>query len=988
MRSTSYLHIFLICLFSINLSILQAQDGFDINTRPSVARTAPVCTHERDSSLSLVEVNNGGRTIEEGIFGNKQECLERNGLTVNGMVKEENYTNAEDLENYFSQCTFIQREDKFQDVRDITERVFYENRDRLVNGLWQDLASRSRSQLTCRVQTFQNYQTNNSAKQRMNQLVSSKFNGVLDRVRELILDKKRINSRNQQDVFSRIDCSGLAWFLCNDIVKEKNRVELSKHEMAIAHEFSKVPFGYEPDVAAALYSMAETGAFDESAFSVAVQKSEERYRKLEKYYRDRAPSVEGNNGFYCIDREFKNKAVGSGVAQQLIDSYPDDTMSRDQKIILQCKVNSKYKVAVDNRDSAANIAFMVGGAATAIMTAVPSGGSSLAAFGAIASAGLSAASFAYQVSKAHAACTKKNFVISPTGTEVCNPEEDFEKEMSERSLTECAAESAMAAFEAIPVGLDIRMVVRARRDMRIVDLANDAKIAEEVEAIRRTGRAAEAAEFADPANTPIVVLGTVDRYFSASRFDRIKASLDAKGITNYEDISPAVFNQLTPDEKLFVIENLTGGLKPEKGRQLERFFKKHPDGILTVEEVDELRAILQLDLRGARLEEAQEVIESLESKGFLTRAGLAASPQASVLSSPVTVRSTPQIQLSVSRLEPAQLASRESDLTQSKNAIITSLLGANTNRVDLEIAIDVFSGGAHRAKYLDNSRGSFVDGERYLALEEQLKRHPHFDEYRDQIEELIEIRIRQGNRLADEELAALKAEHPNVRSEEIDCKNLSALYPGSFPDNGKCSRVKFDEEVSGRYCYCGAVGGVGFNWLTKCPGSKSDFRSVNSYIDDFALPHASSPEMCVRTEIPKGKECYLGPTGATLSGFGGASQLLCINRAFSDRTRDAAQAGRLQGEAGELAVRPMAWSPFTTFDEFQDIVQDVSQRCPTICEPSVLLEIRQRYEAAHTTIMSRLVAPQDIRRFNEELEVFTEYFKDLENGRRTHIIKD
>lgn len=600
-----------------------AQDGFDRMTDPrrNLNVQAPVCTPQPESSQeSFVERKLRGMTIMEAAFGDEMECLGRNGLLSRGSLSPSNYTQDDDLNNFFAQCTFIRTGGEYRDIENITMSVHLSNRDRLINGLWQDIANRSERQIYCRIDTVDKYFNNDSSRQALNGRASEKFEEVVDKIRGLILAKKRSLQRNQREVFRRFDCSGLAWFFCRDVVNESTERDIEKHEAAIATEIAKIPFGYEPDVAEALYVMAEQGSFDPNRFSYALDMTRRRYNSLADYYKERK-----GDGSYCIDNEFKKKAVSSGVAQQLLSKYHSQHMSPAQKALVTCNIESKYKTTVENLDQAANVAFMVGGAATAVMTAIPSGGGSVAAFGAIASAGLSAASFAYQVKRSHEACFSREFVISAEGAETCNPDADFQKEINQPNLTECLTEIGIGALDAVFIPLDISAFVRANRAVHINSVTDDAIAASLVQSRRaeNSSRAPGAAradggadEVADGGE--IVVTGfRTPRFFDRGDYRRLERSLSQKGVTLGEDVSPAVFRTLSSNEKVAVIEALGSSLSRTEGRNLRRFFERYPDGVLPEAQMNELRGILAEGLQASELARAQERLDELVEKGFI-----------------------------------------------------------------------------------------------------------------------------------------------------------------------------------------------------------------------------------------------------------------------------------------------------------------------------------------------------------------------------------
>jgi hypothetical protein len=1030
---------FVILFLLLLQALAHAQDGYERNNpifRPRPVDPGPQCTHEQESSNeSLTEWLTGGRTGAEVIFGNEKQCLRDKGLIRDGNLTSSNFTTSTDLNNFFNQCTFMRTGD-FSDIENISFALHLQNRDRLINGLWQDLANRSQRQFNCRISTLSLYRTNPTSKQELDARATAKFEEVVDNVRYLIVQKKRALQQNRADTFQRFDCTGLAWLFCNSVANEKTEIDIQRHEAAIALEISKIPFGYEPDVAEALFSMAETGRFDSDRFGAALLRAENRYVTLSEQYEQR-----GSSGSYCIDRAFKTKAVTTGVAQQLLDSYAGNQMSPAQRAIVQCNIDSKYKVTGENMDQTADIAFMVGGAAAAVMTAIPSGGGSIAAFGAVASAGLSAASFAYQVKRSHDACFSRRFTISPEGEEVCRPGEDFQKEVNQPNLTQCLTEVGIGALDAIFIPLDLRAFYRARRLVNVNSLVDDASAAAEVQARRRfataspedqvrqlAGTADEAAEV-----TEIVVTGfRTPRFFDRADYRRLERSLTSRGVTLGEDVPPDIFRTLSSEQKVAVIESLGSTLSRTEGRNLRRFFDSYPDGVLPEAQMNELRGILAEGLDAAEMGRAQARLDELVEKGFIRPDG----PSGRVVSE-VSATSAPAdgliVRMDVSapdgsagfltrspaddglqvtigpRLDSARdpvlvtnLTNGEARSGRAGEAAIQRFGGENVTFQDRELILDILlgngvSGGPRRSRYIDDPSLS----SRYTDLETRINRDPNVEQFRADISALAADRIAVGNRLTDEEIAdiassGIKTDGP-VRS--VDCRAFSRVTPGAFPEGGNCRRVKFDEDVDGRYCSCGGMSKASFTWLVRCPRSGSDFRSLSTYVDELALPSGSAPEMCTRVNIPRGKECYIGPTSATFAGFGGATQILCEHRPPRDprlrpnpdqpvTAEDIANyeaqledIRRFGLDFGGQSVTPARWSPFSTFTEFQGIIGRASQNCPQICSPDEMQSILRDYQAAQAAIRARGSA-DDLARLAIEERDFAQYLQELQTGRR------
>lgn len=1025
---------FIIILMLLMQALAYGQDGFErTNTRfrPQTTQPGPQCSHEQESSNeSLTEWLTGGRTGAELIFGNEMQCLRDKGLLHDGSLRNSSFTSGSDLNNFFNQCTFLRTGGDFSDIQNITFALHLQNRDRLINGLWQDLANRSQRQFNCRIDTLNLYRTNPASKQALDSRAEAKFEEIVDNVRYLIVQKKRALQQNRADTFRRFDCSGLAWLFCNSVANEKTEIDVQRHEAAIALEISKMPFGYEPDVAEAIFSMAESGRFDSARFGSALLTTENRYATLVGQYETR---MQGTR--YCIDRAFKTKAVTSGVAQQLLDTYAANQLTPEQRAIVQCNIDSKYKVTGENMDQTADVAFMVGGATAAVMTAIPSGGGSLAAFGAITGAGLSAASFAYQIKRSREACFGREFTISPEGAEVCEPEQDFQKEVNQRDLSQCLTEVAIGGLDAIFIPLDLMAFYRARRLMNVNSLVGDATAAAEVEArrgwaaaspeVRARQLSASVDEAAETTNEIVVTGFRTPRFFDRGDYRRIERSLTTRGVTLGEDVSPDVFRTLTSEEKVAVIEALGGSFSRAEGRNLKSFFDRNPDGVLPEAQMTELRGILSEGLEGDELAEVQERLVDLIERGFIrpetaTTAGQiiaridgAASEGGSIVSGGVSlVARSPADEGVQVNIGPRLVGARDPDqvtnlttgevrtVDAGENAI-RLFGGENVSFQDRELIMDIILGGPRSATYRNNP----ALRPRYEELSARITPDPNLPRFRADIEALAADRIAVGNRLTDDEVAdiansGIKTDGP---ASPIDCAAFSRLTPGAFPASGNCRRVKFDEDVDGRYCSCGGMGKTSFTWLVRCPRSGTDFRSLSTYVDELALPAGSAPEMCTRVNIPRGKECYIGPTSATFAGFGGATQILCEHRPPRDPRARATPPATAQDIAnyeqqlqdisrfgldfGNQSVIPVRWSPFSTFTEFQGIINRAATSCPRVCPPEQMQQILRDYDTARAAIRARGNA-DDLARLEIEERDFAQYMQELQTGRRAFPVAE
>lgn len=337
-------------------------------------------------------------------------------------------------------------------------------------------------------------------------------------------------------------------------------------------------------------------------------------------------------------------------------------------------------------------------------------------------------------------------------------------------------------------------------------------------------------------------------------------------------------------------------------------------------------------------------------------------------------------------------------LTVASNAAVKSpddvfgiVIGEKYSLEDKQSVLDILSNRlktqADRDKYFKDHSDIPGYQKRFEELEAKIKADPNREKYAQVIDEYGSTRVAKGNDLTKtqaDDLAARKV----AKASDVDCNKLNRLYPGSFPsENGLCKKIKFDEDLKGEYCACGNMGKNTFNFLSKCPSTSKGYSTLNGIVDDLALPVTSLPHMCSRVDIPKDKECYMGSTSVAFAGFGGAVQLMCLNKA-SDRWKSDPEIakwlndGELQ--AGGPQISPSRWSPFSTFPGFQKVVELAARNCPETCSADVLADLKGKFELEMKRIRETVTDPKVLQRLDMEKEAFASYFEDLQVGRRSY----
>jgi DNA-binding transcriptional MerR regulator len=254
---------------------------------------------------------------------------------------------------------------------------------------------------------------------------------------------------------------------------------------------------------------------------------------------------------------------------------------------------------------------------------------------------------------------------------------------------------------------------------------------------------------------------------------------------------------------------------------------------------------------------------------------------------------------------------------------------------------------------------------------------------REEAEALARSRLASANRQVDDEIAELGAD--TARADTIPCTDPNVLYGGSFPaTGGNCKRLRATKDITDVYCGCGDASKARFNFIVKCPKNAAGFQAMEAYFDSLALPAPTRLEMCGRVKIPAGKDCILGPTTAAFAGFGGSTQLLCLN-GVSSRMRAQPGAERVLEnlEGIDLPITPTRWSPFSDFDEYHSIVQTAAERCAQKCSPEDLARLQSEYASKTAELRSRFANnPEQLSRLDDEKILFDDFFDGLQNGRR------
>lgn len=791
---------------------------------------------------------------------------------------------------------------------------------------------------------------------------------------------------------------------------------------AIDQILTQLPFGSHPEARANMQALAERGA-SEAEFAAAYNAN---LNTLKGKFEDAKRTFEGiqnrETGYYDLEHSQYVELYASPGARQLASQIDPSGRS------LKCRFDACFIDGPRNARFAA-ILGLVGVTVLTLGEASP-----------LLVAATTAAGVTMSAAQIAASCGQRTLNATAEVQNQCSASQIAQTSLSEMSRTQCAVDIALGSLDVIlPGAAALRGTTRAAlaaREARALALATDAREAAVAGQFLREGEnGARIYRNAENVETTVFPGGRREYLYPngtrvieengvrTTRYTNGLRDVEENGVRTTYEGTTVVERQLADGtiERPGTQLSVSGGANPrgnsliaagrlERGENASSFIERAgyrrvsdptdsvqvfrnargqeiqiPSGArLTTAEADRVQRILE---RGEGSYTAPGVRRS--SSGGLTVADSTPVPRTGgvAVSSEVPVVNPQSAQRTVASsgsLPLATDATRGAELELQRDRIFREFAGGEPSFRDQEIILDILSGGPRKSTYLDVSANAVDDAfrARYLELEQRITSSPNRARYMDDFRELTDLRVRAGNSAAEDEIANIRRTERNTEIEEIDCSAMASVYPGSFPtEGGRCKRVKFNEESRGNFCSCGARTSTSVNWLIRCPQTAAEFRSIVSYVDGLALPHASAPEMCARVDIPAGRECYVGPTSATFAGFGGVSQMLCFNGRSSRAPAVAARERFNLDMPADAAshVRPVRWSPFATFPEYADLIQRMSRACPVICED--IRAVRADFNAVSGQLRSRLTNPADIARFEQEQDLFRLYVQDLQYGR-------
>ena len=383
---------------------------------------------------------------------NYDSCLKGKGITPSSQIA------LSQVQSFDKNCRLS---------RDQTLEAKHDLNAALENGFWLDLASKSHQQANCRIDFFNQYFEKPTQKQKLNAKAAEHFEQHQERLAALGHYRAKL-SKDRQDWQNAANANrGLG----SERVKGLDTL-IGSVDKEIATYLAKIPLGYEPEVGARLMAMAMTGTFDEMSFAAGMFEATEKYKKTTQFYSDRRIQDKQGEGNYCLDVNYKNFAASSGQTDTLVDSYK--FLSKKEKGILQCRVNSVYKVGADRLSTGMTGAFVVGG----VLAAVPTGGGSLGVSLSAVGVVTSVVGFVDQLDQARQKCALSTYIVSGQQGK-CNPEQDFNNAVDSSTMGSCLANIGLAAVGAVEIPVNFVQLARAVKLKTATKVVPEKAVAEE-----------------------------------------------------------------------------------------------------------------------------------------------------------------------------------------------------------------------------------------------------------------------------------------------------------------------------------------------------------------------------------------------------------------------------------------------------------------------------------------------------------------------------
>lgn len=325
-----------------------------------------------------------------------------------------------------------------------------------IDAVFQDIAGASHTQAVCRLQFLDQYKSNNTKREQLENSAEEAFNKVLFDAHRLLEEKKLLEKKLQE--YESGQGQGLGGYsggnsgLRQDNIRDKKN-EIKKVEVDLTKMMLSIPMGYDPDVAKALLVMVEKKQFSNLDFYNSIVQAEEKYLETEKYYRNKISYVKNEKGedsvIYCLGMEYRNTAGKSGELSRYINNLPDENPEQKKlKQNLKCHM-SKYESGQKRFDVGVTVlAFGSLFFPPASTTGASVLGLTNLSKGAMAArttlAGVAAVDTVMALDSLRQSCLPPQAIVS-SDTKKCDAEKEFQRTIQEPKLSMCAMGAVLGA---------------------------------------------------------------------------------------------------------------------------------------------------------------------------------------------------------------------------------------------------------------------------------------------------------------------------------------------------------------------------------------------------------------------------------------------------------------------------------------------------------------------------------------------------------------
>jgi len=340
----------------------------------------------------------------------------------------------------------------------------------MVNGVWQQIAFRSHTYLSCRAQTLKLLSTDQKQRDSVTVKARDQFPDVKADIDKLLQARNAAPAKNQANVLSRMDCSGVGGIYCKGVMDAQTQREQNSIDAAIAAVVAQVPFGYEQHVSEAIVEMVKAGRFDDKKFAAAIDQAQQKYENLDSYwtgtkknnFRDSRIRNDKNGPHFCIDSEFKIHASAgewSAADQILTEIGPKDRIKGSR---LQCYIRGTYRDDVQSAKENNQLVLALGTSVSYGLAIVATDGLAAGGFPAVASLGVNTAIFLDQVKNMADVCLANDIAVTSQSASTCDAQRGLQNELGASEKGSCYKQIGMTLVSGLGLGFELRTFARAR----------------------------------------------------------------------------------------------------------------------------------------------------------------------------------------------------------------------------------------------------------------------------------------------------------------------------------------------------------------------------------------------------------------------------------------------------------------------------------------------------------------------------------------------